>query len=303
MEVEAGADQMSAETAEVTEASETKVAQAGTVSPQIDIEARAYRMGWRPKDHKGPDDNWDQYKGLPEKWIPAEQYIEVATESMPVLRKTLRTMDDKFAKQERLLADLAENVKYQRDNTHKAEQRAYDRARAELVAERDAAIAQADVSAVKAVDAKIAEHETTKPAEAKKADPPAETQTTAPEVSEWLAANAWFNTDDQLRSLAQGTDSKLIKDEPGLSLTERLAKVKAEVQRRFPEKFGMNTRRQAPSVVGSSNGAPPRPKNEKSYDNLPAEAKKACDKLVVQMKSHKKPFTRDEYVANYEWPE
>jgi hypothetical protein len=70
-----------------------------------------------------------------------------------------------------------------------------------------------------------------------------------------------------------------------------------------PEKFS-NTRREAPSAVGASNGgAPMRKKNDKSYENLPAEAKKACDKLVTQMKSHKKPFTREEYVANYEWPE
>jgi len=289
---QAGADQTSAETAEVADAPEA--AQATPVSPQIDIEARAYRMGWRPKD---------QYKGPDDKWISADQYIEVATESMPVLRKTLKTMEDKYDKTERRLAEMAEAFNVYREFATKAEVRAYEKARSELVTERDAAIAQADVSAVKAVDAKIAEHEATKPAEPKRVDRTADpAPPLAPEIQDWIEANPWFNDDPDMKADATDIDNGLRIREPTLSIRDRLAKVKMKVQRLYPEKFA-NTRREAPSAVGSSNGVAARKKNEKSYENLPPEAKKACDKLVLQMKGHKKPFTRDEYVADYEWPE
>ena len=55
MAVEAGAEQA---------ATETEAAPSGQ---PVDIEARAFRMGWRPKD---------QYKGPEADWIPAEQFVE-----------------------------------------------------------------------------------------------------------------------------------------------------------------------------------------------------------------------------------
>jgi hypothetical protein len=293
MEVEAGAEQTSAETTEVADATEAQAAQAPSLSPQIDIEARAFRMGWRPKD---------QYRGPDDKWISADQYIEVATESMPVLRKTLKTMEDKYDKTERRLAEMADAFNVYREFATKAEVRSYEKARSELVAERDAAIAQADVSAVKAVDARIAEHETTKPTEPKRVDPGADDRPLGPDIKEWIEANPWFNDDPDMRADATDIDNGLRIREPTLSIKDRLAKVKIKVQRLYPEKFA-NTRREAPSAVGSSNGVAPRKRNEKSYENLPPEAKKACDKFVLQMKGLKKPFTRDEYVAGYEWPE
>jgi hypothetical protein len=299
MEVEVGADQTSAETETAGAESQTAAA------PQIDIEARAFRMGWRPKD---------QYKGPEDKWIPPEQYIEIATESMPVLKKTLRTMDDKYGKMERQLAEMAEAFNGYREFATRAEIRAYEKARAELEAQRETAITQADVGAVKGVEAKLKELDEAKPEPPKKVVSAAETQGAvklAPEVQTWIDANPWFNDDRQLKRAATSIDNDLREDEPTLTITARLAKVKAEVQRLHPEKFGRtvttedagNARRAAPTAVGTSNGAPARQKNAHSFENLPPEAKKACDKQVKQMAHLKKPFTRDEYVSLYEWPE
>ena len=47
--------------------------------------------------------------------------------------------------------------------------------------------------------------------------------------------------------------------------------------------------------------APKKKGNGRSYEDLPAGAKAACDKLVKSMSGLKKPFTREDYCANYDW--
>ena len=50
---------------------------------------------------------------------------------------------------------------------------------------------------------------------------------------------------------------------------------------RFPGKFGINPKRDGASTVNEpSGGALQRKKAGKTYEDLPAEAKKACDKFA-----------------------
>jgi hypothetical protein len=50
------------------------------------------------------------------------------------------------------------------------------------------------------------------------------------------------------------------------------------------------------SVDSSSDGRVPTGKKKKGYNDLPAEAKAACDKFVKQ-----KLMTVEQYVNEYEW--
>jgi hypothetical protein len=81
----------------------------------------------------------------------------------------------------------------------------------------------------------------------------------------------------------------LLKGQPFL---DKLDEVLAE---EFPSKFG---KKQAPSSrVESGSGRQGRSSgNSQSYDNLPAEAKAACDRFVKQ-----KLMTREQYVADFDW--
>ena len=276
---ETGAEQAAAET--VTAPNEQAV----------DIEARAFRMGWRPKD---------QYKGPEAEWIPAEQFVERVMENVPVLKRTIKTMDERFARQEKEFGELKQTFSDYREFATRAEQRAYEKAKKDLMAQRDVAIQHADVDTVRQVETQIAELDKT-------AKPPATETTRAetinrpdPAILEWVGENPWFSSDRMLHGVAQSIDGALIADRPGLSVRERLSLVKEEVQRRFPEKFS-NPRRETPSAVAATNAPSQRRKSGHAYEDLPPEAKKACDKIVAQFKGHKKPFTRDEYVASYDW--
>jgi hypothetical protein len=78
----------------------------------------------------------------------------------------------------------------------------------------------------------------------------------------------------------------------GQAFLDKLDEVLAE---EFPNKFG---KKQSPSSrVESGSGRQSRSGgNTQSYDNLPPEAKSACDRFVKQ-----KLMTREQYVADFDW--
>jgi hypothetical protein len=79
----------------------------------------------------------------------------------------------------------------------------------------------------------------------------------------------------------------------GQAFLSKLDEVLAE---EFPNKFG---NKQAPtSRVESGAGRAGRgnSSNAPNYDNLPPEAKAACDRFVKQ-----KLMTREQYVADFDW--
>ena len=64
----------------------------------------------------------------------------------------------------------------------------------------------------------------------------------------------------------------------------------------YPDKFG-NPRREQASSVAEPGSQAPRPKKGKTYDDLPPEAKAACDKFVRTIPGYK----REDYVKEYDW--
>jgi F0F1-type ATP synthase membrane subunit b/b' len=132
------------------------------------IEERARRIGWVPKD---------EFRGDPEKWAPADEFLERGERTLPILLERNRKIDDKLGKAEKDNKTLREQIEAMngtlkeardtfvefRERTANVEQRAYQRARAELLAERDAAVAAADPAAFKAADAALTELDKTAP--------------------------------------------------------------------------------------------------------------------------------------------
>jgi hypothetical protein len=272
-------------------------------APAIDVQTRARAMGWRPKE---------EFRGPPERWVDAEKFIDVAEQEVPVLRERLNSMTTQFARTERELKEvkdaLGETKQVLNDFREFAslgEKRAYERALKELQAKRDVAVAHADVETHREVQAEIEElQRTAKPAtpaktETREEQPPQRRLPDPdPVVTAWVSANPWFTSDPVLNALAKAEEQRIVNDHPGLSASERLAHVKAEVQRRFPEKFS-NPRREGVSEVTQPGGGQTRRSHGWTYDDLPPDARKMCDKFVSQMAGGKKPYTREEYVKEY----
>jgi hypothetical protein len=95
---------------------------------------------------------------------------------------------------------------------------------------------------------------------------------------------------------AKAQDNFLMTAKPGLSVAERLAEVKNRTKKEYPDKFG-NPRREQASSVAEPGAQPTRQKKGKTYDDLPAEAKAACDKYVRNIPK----YTREDYVKDYDW--
>lgn len=285
--------------------SDTQTAENAETHVPADIESRARAQGWRPKD---------EFKGPPEKWRDAATFVEVSEQFLPVATQQNRALADKFAAAENKilgltneLADVKQVLTDFRDFATRGEQRAYERAMKDLVARRDVAVEHADKEAFKAVDAEIEElNRTGKPAPAAKpngadangAEKPKTIPQLNPAIVEWVEENAWFNNDTDMRAFAQGIDQYLQTTKPGLSIKDRLAQVKARTMKEYPDKFG-NPARDGATTVATPNGSTTsrRESNKHTYENLPAEAKKACDKFVKTIPG----FKREEYLAKYEW--
>lgn len=265
--------------------------QTGSGAPAPEIVDRARRLGWRPEE---------EYSGK-RPWVPADKFIETAENELPVLRENLRRLDNLYVKETTALKNEVTEIKQVltdfREFSTRAEQRAYEKAKRELLEKRDVAVAHADTETFKAIDKEIAELDNSvKPP----APPERKTDATKPPddpaIVAWVSENPWFTTDPAMAEYAKSQDAHLIRTKPGLSITERLAEVKERTRVEFPDKFG-NPRREQASSVAEPGAQTTRKKGGKTYDDLPADAKAACDKFVRTIPGYK----REDYVKEYDW--
>lgn len=276
----------------------------GTTPPPVDadVEARARLMGWKPKE---------EFRGDSSRWTDAETFVERGEKILPIVLERNRALEDKFNKQGQELGEVKTKlteigqafVEY-RDLASKAEERSYKRAKAELEARMAQAVDTADRAAFASARAELDALDP--PPAPKRADdtirqvvpPPPQVE---PAVQDWINDNQWFNRDALMAGFATTLHGQLLKDKPGMSIADNLAEVRKEVMARFPEKFG-NPKREGAAAVAAPAAAPRKGKSDKrTYDDLPADAKAACDKYVVMINASKPkvPYSREEYVKLY----
>ena len=120
--------------------------------------------------------------------------------------------------------------------------------------------------------------------------------TTDPILNEWMDKNEWFGKDARLTGMANGLGVELRRENPSLQGKAFLEKLDLELAEMIPAKFGKKTAFNP--MEGSTNGTarPSVSSGKKSYNNLPSDAKSACDKFVKQGL-----MTKEQYVAEYSW--
>lgn len=278
-----------------------------TTGGNPEAETRAREMGWRPKE---------EFNGPAARWVDAEEFIRRGDEILPIVKKQNRQLEDKLARQESelkeantKLAEISKSMGEFVNHNRTAEERGYKRALRELKERQEVAVAHADVDTFRKTQAEIDELEAAQP-KPKAAEPEirtapakqAEPQQVDPYVNQWVSANSWYNENEDARDYALAVEGRLMRADPTGTIRDRLAEVRKTVLKRFPELVA-NPRRDDPSAVGASsnegrrnNGA-----NKRSYENLPADAKAACERFIAASKNTKFPLTREEYCLNYDW--
>lgn len=258
-----------------------------------EAESRARRMGWKPKDEyvaAGKDEAT---------FVDADTYVAKIEADMPELRarnkklvKSVDKLEKGMEESTKLIRDLVENHKVQ---TEKAVKKAIS----DLKTQRAEAATNGDTARVEAISEEIeGQQETLK--EVTAAPKPQAGGQDKPDIPqdviEWAEANPWFQTDRVLNAVATARYGELM-DDKSLTDKQRLAKVKAEVIRRFPEKFGNPKRMEAPAV--EEGGAPiARNRNgAKTWNDLPRDAQDIGDRLIRAgaVKS------KEAYLKSYQW--
>ena len=259
-------------------------ANADTQQQARDYEAEARSHGWTPKD---------DFKGDPTRWVDAETFVKRADEVMPFLKKQNAAL-------KREIDDMRRQQKKAADFFSKAEERAYNRAMTDLQAKMDEAVESGDRDAARKVlkdmdDLKsdfTSERMEAEPKE--KEDGPEVVAQAQQAIRDWIDGSDWYFTDEKKTKYADMQSDLIIKEHgqlhkfPG-GIDAALAEIDKRVQRKFAERPPVQT-----SGAGNRSGTG---KTGRSYSDLPADAKRLCDKWVSQglIKS------REDYVKSYQW--
>lgn len=250
------------------------------------VEAEAREFGWVPKE---------EFKGNPEDWRDADTFLSRGREINGFLRRDLEKITSNYKRTKAELDEVRQTMEEFRKYHNETEARAYKRAIEELKREKIEAVNSGDGEKVVAIEEQI---ETLKEAQQKPATKTTTSTTPAPNTAyiSWAKANLWYETDAELRAYADLVADEVKAENPGIQGREFLDAVTAKVKEEMPEKFS-NPARSSSAVSSSAEGRAPAPRtNKKSYENLPPEAKAACDRFVKQ-----KLMTREQYVSEYEW--
>jgi hypothetical protein len=282
-----------------------------------EVHGLARRLGWKPQA---------EYRGPPERWVDAHAFVETADRNPAVMWSNLQTLDKRHASLEREMRDtktkLAQAVDLVSDLTEQSRtisQRAYDRARRDLITEREAAVEAGDKAAFARVDTELTDLEKHKPAPARAQAPQPNGQAAPPtpppeEVQEWGRQNPWFYTDQALQGEANALHMTLLNTRPDLSLSENLATVGKTIKALHPEKFPNRVATTPPKQNGEDDDDSPAPAGERpsanartpsrskrDFNAIPRESKQQFNryKEMIGRKEGAKPLTEAEWASNY----
>lgn len=209
----------------------------------------AKTMGWRPKE---------EFKGDPNLWKPAEDYIRAGSE---IQRGQSRELKDLRATMENVARTNAAIVQ----STIAAE-------REKLVAQYNQAVDDGNAQAAFKIGGRITELNNKEQGLTTSAPTPP-----AQETNDWVARNGWFNSDVLGRNLALSVADQYAK--AGKSAGEQLQAAEAEVRRVYPHLFGTPSKGPNELQPPPSRSSSPR-KIGTTFADLPQEAKKIAKDMA-----------------------
>jgi len=267
------------------------------VTPEIDKRAR--ELGWVPKD---------EWRGDPERWRPSDDFVKRGEEILPIVNSRVKKLEGENRRYQdeikSLRGEMVETRGRMEEDFTTRTKRLEGMARAALQSQREHMWQRFEGEKRKAVIDGNAEEYDRLSKDQREAlvafqpeqdyeEPPkrpepakAPAQQIPQLVTDWMADNDWFNRDPVLTALASAHHGELLKDVPGLSLTENLERVTGYVKSKFPEKFGIKPngsqpqRSYAPQVEGGGRQSQGTGR-DKGWNDLPNEAKEAGKSYIV----------------------
>lgn len=226
----------------------------------------------------------EDFRGDPEKWVDAETFVKRSENILPIVKERL----DHVIKENQ---ELKESFREFNEYHKKTAEREFNRALQAIEQKKLDAVESADVQGYHQAEAErrdlLKEH----------ASPPSQPERMGEtaEFKAFTSSNDWYGKDSELTNYAD-IIGKGLAGTPGMTNAALLSKVAEEVKARYPQKF-QNTRREGASSVERSPDTGLPVKTGKTYADLPADAKTACDKFIRTIPG----FTKEQYLAEYQW--
>lgn len=220
----------------------------------------AQKMGWVPKD---------QFRGPPEKWKPAEQFIidghSIQQQTSKELREMRQTLDVVSRTTGSIMEQRIAEERARLERLHSEAVEEGDTAGALQIAERLSGMKHAQV-----------------PQPASNAD-------------EWIQRNPWFNEDPLAKARAIEISDRLAA--AGVPHAQQLEQVERGIRKEFPELFNDQPRSQPkPPAVGQPGSRVSAPSNRaKGFHDMP----KAAQDVAKDMLDRGVIPNLDAYTKNY----
>lgn len=254
-----------------------------------DFETEAREHGWTPQD---------DFRGDPNKWVDAETFMRRADEVMPLLKKQLAHYKIEMDKMKKTVSRLT-----------KAEQRAYDTARADIQAEMESAVESGDLTAFRAANEKMDGLREEISAES----PQAHGEDPNEEFDNFREANSWYDKADLKGASDLEKDARAYADrmadrfarqglQKELSPSQFFAKIAEAVNAEFPQLKNKPPRPKPASDVAGVTRAPGGPR-AKTAANLPPEARRQAIRFFNQgvIRAKTEAEALDKFAKDYDW--
>ena len=241
-------------------------------------EARA--MGWVPEE---------EWQGDPERWRPAEEFVERGNNILPIVRK----------QRDELKKELETVIKSQGDQFKKEIAQIKKEVRSTLEKEYEQKLKELSEKEIQAVQDGDVDTYTELQAEKENLKKPAQ-ETEA--FVEWKKDNDWWGTDEDLTEFAIGASvtlkEKIDKGEVApMSELDFYKKVEERVKQTMAHKFTNENREKPNMAEGSTNKETETGKQD--WNSLPKSAKETYKKQAAQWESQGRKLDKDSWVRAY----
>jgi len=278
------------------------------------IEQQAKEMGWRPKD---------QFKGDPDKWVDAEEYVERGEHVLPIvraerdrLRGELLTRDQKVGTLQQQLDATQAIVKGLEKNFNESLNRQLAEQRKQLKADLKDAVEDRDTDREMEVREQLdaltdAEKEAKKKQEENKeklngGKPAPQTSTDpdlSPEFNDWKRENPWFggtSAEDKKRTKAVIRAAEDLRDDGDTSTGREFFEKATAAAEGTSNNSNDSPEGRKVDKVDNGNARNNSRSSAGTYASLPAEAKQACLEDAENFVGEGKLFkTEDEWKKYY----
>lgn len=203
------------------------------------ISSLASELGWVPKD---------QFRGDPEKWRPADEFIRAGREIQQTTAKELRSIREQVERMGGVTSQLIQDKVSERDRYWQSQF--------------NQAVEDGDTEKANQL---LEQRPTSKP---EGVQAPAETQ-------DWIAKNEWFTKDP----LAQARAIEICERLKHLPVAEQLAQAERGIRKEFPEHFAAPTKQPPSTQTARSRVAAPS-NRAKGFAEMPAESQQMAKDMV-----------------------